>query len=80
MLMAIRFEFWPFSLLTGSSIQSQLTQAFLPAVFLLLIFNSYVNSKLLSDLNNPALASALQLVFAFTVFGFIIIIISTQPR
>ncbi len=75
-LMAIRFAFWPFSLLTGSSIQSQLTQTFLPAVFLLLIINSYINVKLLSQLKNPALASALQLVFALTLFGLIIILIS----
>ena len=75
--MAIKFEFWPFSLLKGSSVQSKLTKTFLPAILLLMMLNSYVNSTIFSSLKNPALAAAIELIFALTVFGFIVIIIST---
>ncbi len=77
LLMAIKFEFWPFSLLKGSSVQSKLTKTFLPAILLLMMINSYVNSTIFSSLKNPALAAAIELIFALTVFGFIVIIIST---
>ncbi len=77
LLMAIKFEFWPFSLLKGSSVQSRLTKTFLPAILLLMMANSYVNSTIFSSLKNPALAAAIELIFALTVFGFIVIIIST---
>ncbi len=75
LLTTVKLEFWPFTILYGAGYQRRISMAFLPAVLLLLIFNSFVNRWIVS-FRNPALGSAIELILSLVVFGTIIIIIS----
>lgn len=76
LLMVIQLGFWPFSALRSNAIGNKLAKTFLPVIVFLLILNSYLQSSVMINLQNPALVSAISLIIALPVIGFIIISIS----
>ncbi|PKL16729.1 MAG: hypothetical protein CVV49_14515, partial [Spirochaetae bacterium HGW-Spirochaetae-5] len=65
---------------TGNSVRSRLLRSFLPAVVAVSLIEGWINSVLLPHwhMDNLAIATSLYAIFATTVIGLIVFIISNQ--
>ena len=75
-LIIINFKFWPFHYLSGSSIESKLTKAFIPAILGLVALLDILESHFIFDNYHNAVTSTIFLIMALPVLIFIIIKIS----